>query len=407
MHKIHFLLPALAGAAVLALAMGNGAARAADKVDIAIIVPLSGANASVGEQAVNAAKLAVEDINGTGGIKALGGAKLNLIIADATNDPQGAINTTERVLSQNKVAGVYGLALSPLTTAALPAFVKHHVPVITSAISDTLVTPNNGGYLFQIAPKGSAFGNQQVEFLKFLNEKYKMGVTKAAILYVNNPYGIATKKGIEQLAEKAGLQIVLNSAYPADIADASPLISKIEQSGAQVLFPVSYITDASLILTALRSANSHVLVVGGGAGFIWPPIGQSLGDKVNGLTSVASWNLDSKNVESDPKLVGVTKRYAEAYGTFMPEQAGEAYAGVSVLAAAIEAAKSADPAKVRDALAAIDVKSGGGALMQPGQVAFEASGANRYVQPVIIQWQGGVPRTVFPESVATRQVTKP
>jgi len=53
------------------------------------------------------------------------------------------------------------------------------------------------------------------------------------------------------------------------------------------------------------------------------------------------------------------------------------------------------------------VKSGGGALMQPGQVAFEASGANRYVQPVMIQWQGGVPRTVFPESVATRQVTKP
>lgn len=407
MHMSRFSLLALAGAAVVGLAMNSGTARAADKVDIAIIVPLSGANASVGEQAVNAAKLAVEDINGAGGIKSLGGAKVNLIVADATNDPQGAINTTERVLSQNKIAGAYGLALSPLTTAALPAFVKHHVPVITSAISDTLVTPGNGGYLFQIAPKGSAFGNQQVEFLKFLNEKYKMGVTKAAILYVNNPYGIATEKGIEQLAQKAGLQIVLKSAYPAEIADASPLVSKIEQSGAQVLFPVSYISDASLILTALRSANSHVLVVGGGAGFIWPPIGQSLGDKVNGLTSVASWNLDSKNVKADPKLVEVTKRYAAAYGTFMPEQAGEAYAGVSTLAAAIEAAKSADPAKVRDALAAIDIKSGGGALMQPGEVAFDAFGANRRVQPVMIQWQGGVPHTVFPESVATSQVTKP
>lgn len=407
MHLSRFPLLALAGAALVALAMNSGAARAADKVDIAIIVPLSGANASVGEQAVNAAKLAVEDVNNAGGIKSLGGAKVNLIIADATNDPQGAINTTERVLTQNKVAGVYGLALSPLTTAALPAFVKHHVPVITSAISDTLVTPSNGGYLFQIAPKGSAFGNQQVEFLKYLNERYKMGITKAAILYVNNPYGIATKKGIEQLAEKAGLQIVLNSAYPAEIADASPLVSKIEQSGAQVLFPVSYISDANLILTALRSANSHVLVVGGGAGFIWPPIGQSLGDKVNGLTSVASWNLDSKNVKSDPKLVEVTKRYAAAYGTFMPEQAGEAYAGVSTLAAGIEAAKSADPAKVRDALAAIDVKNGGGALMQPGEVAFDASGANRHVQPVMIQWQGGVPHTVFPANVATSEVTKP
>ena len=407
MHKNRFSLLALTGAALLAAAVSYGGAYAADKVDIAIIVPLSGPNASVGEQAVNAAKLAVADVNGAGGIKALGGAEINLIIADATNDPQGAINTSERVLSQNQLAGAYGLALSPLTTAALPAFVKHHVPVITSAISDTLVTPNNGGYLFQIAPKGSAFGNQQVEFLKFLNDKYKIGIAKAAILYVNNPYGIATKKGIEQLAEKAGLQIVLNSAYPADITDASPLVSKIEQSGAQVLFPVSYISDSSLILTALRSANSHVLVIGGGAGFIWPPIGKSLGDKVNGLTSVASWNLNSKNVKSDPKLVDVTARYAEAYGTFMPEQAGEAYAGVSVLAAAIEAAKSADPAKVRDALAAIDVKSGGGALMQPGQAAFDANGANRFVEPVMIQWQGGVPHTVFPENVATSEVVKP
>ena len=406
MNKRHFSLWALAGAALVGFALG-APAYAADPVDIAIIVPLSGANASVGEQAVNAAKLAVADINDAGGIKSLGGAKLNLIVADATNDPQGAINTSERVLSQNKLAGAYGLALSPLTTAALPAFVKHHVPVITSAISDTLVTPANGGFLFQIAPKGSAFGNQQVEFLKFLNEKYKMGITKAAILYVNNPYGIATEKGIEQLAQKAGLEIVLKSAYPAEIADASPLVSKIQQSGAQVLFPVSYISDASLILTALRSANSRVLVVGGGAGFIWPPIGQSLGDKVNGLTSVASWNLDSKNVKADPKLVSVTERYAKAYGTFMPEQAGEAYAGVSTLGAAIEAAKSADPAKVRDALAAIDIKSGAGAFMQPGQVGFDATGANRHVIPVMIQWQGGVPHTVFPESVATSPLIKP
>jgi branched-chain amino acid transport system substrate-binding protein len=406
MSNHRFSLFGLAAAAALSVLLGGGV-RAADTVDIAIIVPLSGPNASVGEQAINAAKLAVSDVNGAGGIATLGGAKLNLIIADATNDPQGAINTSERVLSQNNVAGAYGLALSPLTTAALPAFVKHHVPVVTSAISDTLVTPTNGGYLFQIAPKGSAFGNQQVEFLKFLNEKYKMGITKAAILYVNNPYGIATKAGVEQLAQKAGLQIVLNSAYPADITDASPLVSKIEQSGAQVLFPVSYITDSSLILTALRSANSHVLVIGGGAGFIWPPIGQSLGEKVNGLTSVASWNLDSKNVVADAKLVDVTKRYAAAYGTFMPEQAGEAYAGISVLAAAIQAAKSADPAKVRDALATIEIKSGGGALMQPGQVAFETNGANRHVQPVMIQWQGGVPHTVFPESVATSEVVKP
>jgi branched-chain amino acid transport system substrate-binding protein len=395
------LLIILLAACVAAFASG---ARAADTVDIAVIVPLSGPNATVGEMIVNATKLAIEDINGGGGIKSLGGAKLNPIIADATADPQGAVTTTERVLSQNKVAGAYGLALSPITTAALPAFVKNHIPVVTSAISDTLVTPNNHGFLFQIAPRGSAFGNQQVEFLKYLNDKYKMGITKAAILYVNNPYGQATQKGIVELAQKAGLEIVLNSAYPDNITDASPLVSKIEQSGAQVVFPVSYITDASLILTALRSAESHVLVVGGGAGFIWPPIGQSLGDKVNGLVSVASWNLDSRNVKDNAKLTDVTQRYRKAYGSFMPEQAGEAYGGVTVLAAAIESAGSDDPAKVRDALAKLHLTD---SIMQPGEVEFGENGASKHVVPVIIQWQNGAPSTVFPESVATSPVTKP
>ncbi|HXD43072.1 MAG TPA: amino acid ABC transporter substrate-binding protein, partial [Ramlibacter sp.] len=60
-----------------------------------------------------------------------------------------------------------------------------------------------------------------------------------------------------------------------------------------------------------------------------------------------------------------------------------------------------------DALAAIDIKSGAGAFMQPGQVGFDATGANRHVIPVMIQWQGGVPHTVFPESVATSPLIKP
>ncbi len=384
---------------------GGGPAKA--PVDIAVIVPLSGSNASVGEQSVNAAKLAAEDINSAGGIKALGGAQINLITADATNDPQGAVTTTERVLSQNKIAGAYGLNLSPLCTAALPAFVRHKTPFIGACIADTLVTPSNGGYYFQIAPKGSGFGAQQVKFLQYLNDKYKMGLTKAAILYVDNAYGQSTEQGIEKLATQAGLDIVLKSGYPADITDASPLVTKLQQSGAQVLFPVSYISDAELILTSLRNAQSHVLVVGGGAGFIWPPIGEALGAKVNGLTSVASWNFNSKNVTSNSTLTAVTKRYKERFGTFMPEQAGEAYAGIWALAAAVEAAGSADPQKVRDALSKLHLTSGGATMMQPGEVAFDANGANTKVTPVMIQWQKGVPVTVYPPDLATAEVEKP
>lgn len=400
----------IAGLSVLLLvAAACGAAPASGKNEIAfgLIVPLSGANASVGQQSRDAAELAVEDVNKAGGIKSLGGAQVKLKVADATNDPQGARNAAELMLSHGGISGAFGLDLSPLCTAALPVFIRQHVPLVGACISDTLVTADNGGYYFMISPKGSAFGAQQVKFLTSLNTKYHMGLTKAAILYVDNPYGQSTEAGIEKLTTGAGLDIVLKSGYPEAITDASPLATKIKASGAQVLFPVSYIADGEQILSALNAANSSVLVVGGGAGFIWPPIGKALGDKVNGLISVSSWNFDAKNITNKKDLVDVTTRFKEKYGTFMPEQSGEAYAGIWALARAVENAKSTDSQKVRDALSTIDITDGGATLMQPGRLRFDKNGANALVEPVMIQWQQGVPKTVFPPDLATAEVQRP
>ena len=90
----------------------------------------------------------------------------------------------------------------------------------------------------------------------------------------------------------------------------------------------------------------------------------------------------------------------------MPEQAGRGLCRRFGTRGRDRAAASDDPAKVRDALAN-DLTSGGGSIMQPGEVEFDANGASNHVVPVMIQWQSGAPHTVFPESVATSQVVKP
>ena len=395
---------------VMVLAPGQmlkAPAFARDKVNIAVVLPMSGPNGTVGEMDVNAMKLAVADINNSGGIKSLNGAILNPIVADSTNDAQGAITTAGRVLAQNTVSAAYGVAISPLTAAALSAFIKHHVPLLTTATADSLVTPDNGGYLFQLPATSRAYAQLEVNFLHYLNDKFGMRIDKAIILYANNPSGFEVQKGIKAVAEKGGLHVVLDSPFKEGITDASPLVSKVQQSGAQVLFPHAMVEDAGLLLTALRGADSHVLVIGAGGGFIWPPIGKALGDKVNGVISAASWNFDSKPISENPALLAVTKRYLETYGTFMPEQAGETYAAMWVLAAALEAAGSTDPAKVREALAKIHITTGGAMLMGPGGVAFGPNGASLYSTPVIIQWQGGIPRVVYPEALATAKVVRP
>ncbi len=153
--------------------------------------------------------------------------------------------------------------------------------------------------------------------------------------------------------------------------------------------------------------NYLPLLVGGGAAFIWPDIGKSLGDKVNGIFSVGSWSWDAKNIASDPQKADVTKRYKEKYGTFMPEQAGEHYAGIWTLKEGIEAAKSADSTNVRDALSKIKITSGLASMMQPGVTEFDEKGMSKDVFPTMIQWQKGEPHTIAPDSVKTNDVIWP
>ena len=378
----------------------------AETVNLGLWVSLTGSQVDLGTMSRNGAQMAVDDINAQGGIKALGGAKLNLVVADITSDAAQVPNVVERTLGQNKVAGAVGCGASQFTLATLPIMEKRGVPMVTSSISDD-ITKQGYKNIFQIAPKGSMFGAMQVQFLSFLKKKYNIPVEKVGFIYENTAYGTSTASGLRKIAEKEGYKVVIDQSYPAGFSDAAPLATAVRSAGAEVVFPVSYTVDGTLIVTTMHQMNYLPVLVGGGAAFIWPDIQKSLGDKVNGIFSVGSWSWDSKNITSDPAKVDVTKRYKEKYGTFMPEQAGEHYAAVWVLKEGIEAAASADPAKVRDALAKIKITSGLATMMQPGTIEFDETGFNKHVFPTMIQWQKGEPRTVYPENVQNVEVVWP
>ncbi|MDN5361640.1 MAG: branched-chain amino acid transport system substrate-binding protein [Moorella sp. (in: firmicutes)] len=386
---------------LLMLAGCGGTGNKVNEVKIAFLNPLSGSNVDAGKQDLDAAQLAVEDINNAGGIKALGGAKLKLVVSDTTSDPKSAASVAERTFSTEKVAGAVGTGITALTMPILPIAEKSRIPIITNSINDQ-ITQQGYKFTFQIAPKGSQFGSTQVDFLKWLNDKYKLGIKNIAVVYENSGYGVSTAAGVKDIAQKAGLNISLYESYPHGFTDASSLVTDIKKSGAQALFPVAYTTDAKLIINTMKAMNVNMPIIGGGAGFLWPAFGQEMGNNVNGFISVASWNWDSKNITSNPDLAAVPERFEKKYGYFMTEHAGPTYTAVWLLAEAMEQAKSADPIKVREALAKFDMDNGMPALMQPGHVKFDANGFNSLVHPVMIQWQDNKPRTIFPESDATR-----
>ena len=395
---------------ILALCMSlyptvNAAAQ--ENVKIALFVILSGSGADLGEQSKGGAVMAMEDINKAGGIKALGGAKLELVIADVTTTYSKGPNVTERILSTNKVAGAVGYGYSGMTLTCLPTIEKAKVPLVTSSISDK-ITGQGYKYVFEICPKGSHFGRTQVKFASFLRDKYNLEVKRVGFLYENTAYGTSTSEGLKTTCMEEGFtNIVLFQPYDKDITDAGPLVTKIRASRADVIFPVSYTPDAQLLVSTMKAMKVNPLVIGGGAGFCWPPIQQAIGAKVNGIFSVGSWSWDTKNIFDVPERKDVVERYQKRFGTFMPEQAGEHYAMVWLLKEAIEKAGSADPEKVREALATHEFGASMDGMMQPGKIKFDSTGWNTLTYPTMIQWQNQTVRTVYPEEVATAKVIWP
>lgn len=379
-----------------------------ETVKIGFLNPFSGSDAESGMLDTEGARLAVKHINESGGIKALGGAQIELIEADTTSDAKQAPSVTERLITSNSdLSAIVGTGFSSLTLSILPIIEQYGIPTVTNSSSDDIVAQGYE-YIFKLAPLSSDFGRLQVEFIQMLNEEYGLNLSKVGVVYVNNSYGINTAEGVKDVAEQAGLEVVVDQSFPSGFTDASSLVTTLKNADAEVIFPIAYTNEAKLIYDTMKSMNYDPLIIAGGGGFLWPSLGNALGDNINGTISASSWNWDSKNIADVPELAEVCQQFEEEYGHYMTEHGGPNYIAVWTIKEAIEKCGSTDPAQIRDALASLtEEDSVYLQFMQPGTLHFDENGWNDGTFPVLIQWQDNKPRTIWPEEAATSELILP
>jgi len=377
-----------AGGAIAAGAFGAVPLRgwAADPINIGALYPTTGSMAQIGVGCIAAAKLAVEMINDAGGIKSLGGAKLNLVISDIQSDTTVTRTETDRLITGNKLSAIHGCFASALTLIASEVCERAKVPIITGSSTDQL---NKGRtYTFTPFARASQFAQAQLRMSKLVSDR-----PKVAVIFENTAFGTSTSNGLKELAPGEGVEIVLFEPYSAGFTDASPLINKVKASGANALFSVSYLNDLILIVRTVKQVGLDVAINGGSGGFVIPDFYKNVGKLAEGLQGVAHWNHDM-----DANAEKVNAEYKKRTGEFLFEYAGGLVAQTYMLADALERAASADPQKVRDALSTLDVSSGFAAMAPGGKVKFGPDGKNIYGHPVGVQWQNGDLASVFPDA---------
>src|SRR6266487_1753381 len=220
-------------------------------INIGVVVPLSGANAQFGINSRNGIELVADEINAAGGIKALGGAKINLVVSDATSNPTTASTAAQRLIAQNELTAILGAFASSLTLAISEVTARADIPFLTQSYADE-ITGRGLETVFKVTATATVLGRAQVNYTLGMAEAAGSKIEKIAIMYEDTAYGTAQSRGLRRATKDAGIEVVMDEAYPLGITDAAPLINKLRASGAQAVFPASYLNDSLFIIRTIR-----------------------------------------------------------------------------------------------------------------------------------------------------------
>jgi branched-chain amino acid transport system substrate-binding protein len=380
-------------------------ARAADDVEIAMLVPLSGPWAEQGILEKAGAEMAVDDINQAGGIKSLGGAKVKLLSIDTGATAETAKDAAQRMISQNPdLAGGFGCWLSTFTLAATEVTERAELPWLTLSYSDA-ITDRGFKYVFQTSPTANVQAEQIVPYLMKLDQAATGKTpTKVAFIGDNTAASVSFMKPIRDHVLKAQhLDAVVDQVYTPPLADATAIVQPIRSAKPDfVLLQSTNNGDDKILIdtfTQYGMPATKLALIGNGGHWVVPELLKTTGKDglQDVLVGLANW--PGKAVDD------VSQRYVKRSGNpWFGHNEIFAYAHMQIFAWAADKAASADRHKVADAIRTMDITDGPAKFFPGGHLKFDDKGRRVDAQLVIVQWLDGKPVTVFPEDMA---VAKP
>jgi branched-chain amino acid transport system substrate-binding protein len=383
-----------AGSATTTTAASGGtttsAAAGGSVIKVGSLHPLSGDVAKMGLGVAQGFKLGVDEINAAGGIKSMGGAKIQIVEGDTQGKPEPAMSETERLITNENVSVIVGTFQSSTVTPTSQIAERNKVPYLVDiAISDK-ITDRGFKYLFRICPKADFYAKDHINFLKDMKTLVGLDVKKVALLYEDSDYGQSTSTGWKKYAAEAGMQIVADVSYPAGAADLTTQVSKIKDANP----------DSVLIARAREKLGMKTVFVDAANGPTEPDYIARLGNTAELMCTELEFTAAAGGVAKE-----VNDRYKAAFGYDITGNAAYAYQAAYVLADALERAGSADREKIREALAATKMTKN--IFFPTSEISFGPDGQAQNAPLYVCQIQGGKLVPIWPAAFAAAKMILP
>jgi branched-chain amino acid transport system substrate-binding protein len=389
----------LAGVGTAALVTGFPAvlrAQSPDAVKIGLVHPVTGFVSFSGTQCRAGAEMAIADINAAGGIKSMGGAKLEAMLADSQGRPELGASETSRLIEAGATSIVAGYS-SAVSLATSQEAAKTMTPhIVDVGVADNIMTRDLKN-TFRFAPGFGSVAGSAVEALKTINADGK--AKTAVIIHEESLFGTGIAELLAAELPKIGIEVLEVIKHANPTRDFTNIALQLRSRKPDLIIPANYYNEYVLLARTLRQQRIEAMgiysVLGGAASNV---------QFIKEFPEAAE-NIMDCNHWYDPKSELALKRRAaaEAKGLFYTYEVFLAYNAVAFLADAIERAGSSEKEAVIAALNASTFADHG---MPYGATKIE-NGQNVGARAVNTQVQKGNIEVVLPKEFASADAIFP
>lgn len=377
---------------------GGGGSGASTIIKLGTLFPMTGDLALFGTDMQQSVQQAVDEINAAGGIKSMGGAKLEIAKGDSQSKPDVAVSEVER-FAQQGVSIIMGTYQSSVALPATQAAERLQLPFMVSIATADEITERGYKYTFRMCPKAEWYAKNELDLCKISEEIGGPPIKRVALIHEDTDWGQSTSEGQKKYIKEYGFELVADVAYPASSADLTTQVSKVQASKPDIVLATTYLNDSILLIQARERL--------GFTGVPWIDTGgtsenafiERLGESAEGVMSLIEYTKFAKG------MMELNDRHRELYGHDWTGQGNYSYQATYVIADALERAGSADREALRDALAATDYTSANGPIVMPlDRLKFDETGQLVDVPLYICQITNGDMIPVFPAAFAAAKV---
>jgi branched-chain amino acid transport system substrate-binding protein len=370
----------------------------AASVKVGVLHPVSGALSYSGQQGRLGATIAIEEINAAGGIKALGGAKIEAVLGDAQSTPDGGNAEVEKMNSA-QVAAIVGGYASSICLAASQTAARYDLPyVVDVGVADNIVTRGLKN-TFRFGPGFGVIAKTALDNLVALNDTAGKPAKSVMVVHEDSLFGSGLAKLLNAQLPERGFQVIETIPHPTPTRDFNNVVLKIKAENPDLVIPANYYNEYVLLARTMQQQRVRpkaiYSVLGGAA---------SSYKFVKEFPEAAQYIMDC-NHWFDPRNARALelKKKVEGQGQFYTYEVYMNYSCVLLVADAVERAASADRAKI---ITSLESSTFSGHLMPYGPTKF-VNGQNAGAAPVNTQVLNNDIQVILPSAFATAKPVFP